>query len=251
MTVPVLRPLSMGEVLDTAFGLYRNQFVALVTIAAAMQILPGLLGVYLEVAGLSPLTDPLLFLLQLFLGFLFSSIAVAASTFVIAGAYLGRRVTASEAISRAMPFLLPLVILSALSGLLVMVGFLLLVIPGFIAIAGLALANTALVIEAPIRPMDAMRRSWDLTKGARGKVITTIFVGSLLMVIPMMVVLVIGSIGSVLGAWPLWIAPVLTLLLRIFIYPFVYAVVVVLYYDMRVRKEGFDLELMAAASGTA
>lgn len=249
MTAPILRPLSMGEVLDTAFGLYRNQFVALVTIAAAMQTLPGLLGVYIEVTGLSPLTHPLLFLLQFFLGLLFSSIAVVASTFVISGAYLDRQVTASEAISRALPFLVPLVILSALSGLVIMVGFILLIVPGFIAVAGLALANAALVIETPISPMDAMRRSWQLTKGARGKVITTIFVGSLLMVIPMMVVLIMGSIGSVLGFWPLWIAPVLTLALRIFIFPFVYAVVVVLYYDMRVRKEGFDLELMAAASG--
>ncbi|HET9065227.1 MAG TPA: hypothetical protein VFN22_05370 [Gemmatimonadales bacterium] len=249
MTAPILRPLSMGEVLDTAFGLYRNQFVALVTIAAVLQILPGLLGVYLEVTGLST-TNLGLMLLVLFIGFVFSSIAVAASTFVISGAYLGRQVTAGEAIPRALAFLLPLMVLSALSGLLITVGFLLLIIPGFIAIAGLALANAALVIETPISPMDAMRRSWELTKGARGKVMTTIFVGSLLLVIPMIVVSVIGVIGSALGLWPIWISPVLTLALRIFVYPFVYVVVVVLYYDMRVRKEGFDLELMASATGT-
>lgn len=250
MTVPLLRPLSVGEVLDTAFGLYRDQFVALVTIAAVLQAIPGLLSVYFEVTGLL-LTSPWLLVPEFFLGLLFASIAVAASTFVVSGAYLGKQVTAAEAIPRALAFLLPLLVLSALSGLVVGIGFLLLVVPGLIAVAGLALANAALVIEAPLSPMDAMRRSWQLTKGARGKVLITLFIGSLLLMVPMFVVGLIAGVGSALGLWPTWITPVLILAFRIFIYPFIYAVVVVLYYDMRVRKEGFDLELMAAASGSS
>ena len=40
---------------------------------------------------------------------------------------------------------------------------------------------------------------------------------------------------------------VITSLLSILIYPFFYVVLTVLYYDLRVRKEGFDLELLASA----
>ena len=35
-------------------------------------------------------------------------------------------------------------------------------------------------------------------------------------------------------------------LLNILIYPFVYVLTTILYYDLRVRKEGFDLEMLAA-----
>jgi hypothetical protein len=38
----------------------------------------------------------------------------------------------------------------------------------------------------------------------------------------------------------------LALILQVLISPFVYCTVTVAYYDLRVRKEGFDLEILAA-----
>ena len=40
-------------------------------------------------------------------------------------------------------------------------------------------------------------------------------------------------------------------LVQIFIYPLFYCVLTVAYYDLRVRKEGFDLELLASSLQTA
>jgi hypothetical protein len=40
-------------------------------------------------------------------------------------------------------------------------------------------------------------------------------------------------------------------LVQIFIYPLFYCVLTVTYYDLRVRKEGFDLELLASQLQTA
>jgi hypothetical protein len=40
---------------------------------------------------------------------------------------------------------------------------------------------------------------------------------------------------------------VIPLVLQVFVYPLVYVVQTVLYYDLRVRQEGFDLELLAGA----
>ena len=36
-------------------------------------------------------------------------------------------------------------------------------------------------------------------------------------------------------------------LVQMFIYPVLYCVLTVTYYDLRVRKEGFDLELLASS----
>ena len=43
------------------------------------------------------------------------------------------------------------------------------------------------------------------------------------------------------------LAIALTGLIQTFIYPLFYCVLTVAYYDLRVRKEGFDLELLASA----
>jgi hypothetical protein len=39
--------------------------------------------------------------------------------------------------------------------------------------------------------------------------------------------------------------------IQLFIYPLFYCVLTVAYYDLRVRKEGFDLELLASSLQTA
>src|ERR1051325_2096553 len=51
MATPLLRPLTVGEVLDVSFGLYRSLFAPLVVIAAVSQVIPVLLSVYMEAAG--------------------------------------------------------------------------------------------------------------------------------------------------------------------------------------------------------
>ncbi len=88
-------------------------------------------------------------------------------------------------------------------------------------------------------------------QGERLKVLATLVVAGLLLAIPAILVGVMSEVGSVLGIWPSWIRPVLSMAFGIFVYPFLYVVIVVLYYDMRVRKEGFDLELMARATARA
>ena len=40
-------------------------------------------------------------------------------------------------------------------------------------------------------------------------------------------------------------------IVQLFIYPLFYCVLTVTYYDLRVRKEGFDLELLASSLQTA
>ncbi|HEV8197090.1 MAG TPA: hypothetical protein VGP87_10650, partial [Gemmatimonadales bacterium] len=102
------------------------------------------------------------------------------------------------------------------------------------------------VLEMPENSTQAMGRSWELTKGFRGKVLLTMICVGLMFMVPTITVSVIwGILGASTGRVMVIGTEVLTSLLTILINPFFYVVLTVLYYDLRVRKEGFDLELLA------
>ena len=244
MAPPLLRPLSLGEVLDVSFGLYRARFVPMLLIAVVCRLLPILLAIYFEVRP----PTLLLFLLTSLLSLVLVAIAVAASTFVVSDAYLGRETTAGYALRRAMPFIWTLMGISLLSSLVTFLGAVLLIVPGLILLAGLLLSPVVAVIEGSRSSQAAMSRSWELSKGSKGKILLTILVAFLLLLVP---TIALGGFGGIIGAGagrPVALALiVIPLILQVFVYPFVYVVQTVLYYDLRVRKEGFDLEVLAAA----
>jgi len=245
MTAPALRPLSLGEVLDVGFGLYRMRFPALLVIAVACRLLPILIGVYLDAGELTPLNFGLRLGASL-LALVFSAVAVAASTFVVSEAYLGREISAGAALSGALTFTWRLVGISLLTSLVVGLGLLLFIVPGLILLTGFLLSPVAAVLEGR-RALAAMRRSWELTVGHKSKVFFVLLVSFLLLMLPL---LAVGALGGLFGmgeggASDLAVL-VLPLVIQVFVYPFVYVVQTVLYYDLRVRGEGFDLDLLAA-----
>ncbi|MBK7595011.1 MAG: hypothetical protein IPJ11_07130 [Gemmatimonadetes bacterium] len=243
MSAPVLRPLSAGEVLDVSFGVYRAHFVPLVTIAAITRVLPDSLGIYVERSG-GLLANVPLGLTHLLLSFVLSTIGIAATTSVVSEAYLGGTVRAVDAIRDAFGFIGRLLVSSIGSAMLIVTGLVLLIIPGIIAMSGLMLSSVVVVLED--KPgIDALQRSWDLSKGFRRKILAVIGITSLLLVVP---TIMIGAILAIRAGStePGILMMVATSILSIFVYPFVYVATVVLYYDIRVRKEGFDLELMAS-----
>lgn len=252
MAAPVLRPLSTGEVLDVSFGLYRSLFFPLVIVAVACRIVPDVISIYLQqVAGTSPLAifdHWELLLAEIVLGMVLSAVGVAASTYIVSGAYLGAPMTANIALANAMGLIGPLILVSVVSSIAIGVGFVVLIVPGVILFSGLVLATVVVVLEQPLGAFGALNRSWELTKGFRFKVFVSVFVAALLFAVPAMIVGVAGAIGAAAGAWSPLISQLLAVVLQIFVVPFVYVVITVLYYDLRVRKEGFDLELLATAT---
>ena len=260
MAPPVLRPLSAGEILDTSFTLYRRHFSALATVALICTGVPLVLRLLLESAGgfLANLTLSLLYLIVLVV---LNLIATAATVFIVSESYLGRPITAWEALGRSTPYVGTVLVCSLLFTLVVGLGFLLLFIPGVILAVGLVLAIPAVVLEPGLSPMQALSRSWRLTRGSRWRIFG---LGVVLMVLIYIPVVAVGAIFAVLlpasvtagpSAGSAMVAAVLGLaitgLVQIFIYPLFYCVLTVTYYDLRVRKEGFDLELLASQLQTA
>jgi hypothetical protein len=104
MQQPQLEPLSVGRILDVAFGLYRALFAPLLIVTLATASLPLAVSTYIEAAG-GPFEHPQLFLGNLVLNVVLGSIGTAAATIIVAEHYVGRAINAGEAFGRATPFL--------------------------------------------------------------------------------------------------------------------------------------------------
>lgn len=245
MTLSALRPLATGEVLDVAFSLYRRHFRTLMIVAVVSQGAALLLSVYVESAG-GIVGNPVTGLLYLVLSAIGTAVGMGASTRVIADAYLGRTTSPGAALAWVMPHAGRIFILSTVTTMLIVIGLILLVIPGIILGAGLAVATCALVLEG-LRPVEAMNRSWHLTRGHRWKVFLTLLVVVVLIYgVSFAALFAGGMVALVLASEQAAIALVAAVsgLLTLLVYPYAYAAVTVLYYDLRVRKEGLDLEIL-------
>lgn len=242
---PPLRPLTLGEILDVSFGLYRSMFLTLLVVGVAVHLAPVLIETYLQASGRIFLLD-LVNLGYWLVAIIMNSIGVAATTSIISEAYLGRRMSAGEALRRAMPLIWPLLVVSLLSSLLIGIGFMLLIVPGVILLSGLLLSSVAMVVEHPPRATTAMARSWELSKGHKGQVFGTVLVAFLLLLVPRVAVGVIWGLAG--GSRTALLPVVVSSILEVAVYPYLYTVITLVYYDLRIRKEGFDLDLLAQAS---
>ena len=279
MTPLTMRPLSVGEILDQAFALYRKHFGSLVLITVTcigfpLVVFGGLAALTLfGTEAPSGSTYAVLFLLGVLGYLILSQIAAGASVFVVSEGYLGRTIGPWTALGRAAPMIVPLIGLAILTGLVVGMGFLLglilFFIPGFVLLSGLALGTPCLVLEGPVGPTEAMNRSWALTKGYKWRMFGLLIVSWVLIVVAVLGATLVASIVvSFLVGSPLTdpsatetvsasarvggvLVQIVQLLVNVIISPFPYCVLTVAYYDLRVRKEGFDLEMLHAAMESA
>ncbi len=247
--LPTLRALSVGEILDASFTQYRRHFGTLATIVLVCELLPLALGAYLFAAGGS-LTSVMLAIPYVIAKVVLGAIAVGATVFVVSESYLGRMITASEAFHRVGPRVGAIIVGSLLFGITVAVGFLLFFVPGIVLGCGLVLAIPVIVLESGLEVSAAFSRSWALTHGHKWRMFGLLFTSLILLYLPAAALQ--GALNAVVptaqGAGIMqWIPAVVGMVVQVFLTPLLYCVLTVAYYDLRVRKEGFDLELLASS----
>lgn len=274
-----LRPLSVGEILDRSFGLFRRLAIPLIVVQLICVGLVVPLQSYFVAGGQQISVG---YFAVFLLGFLLSSLASAATALIISRTYLGARLAPVPAIGLALPKVVPLLLLSLSLGLILfvsllptlllvtaggamlqqaaaggasltvgviamLVGVLLMALPFFV-LAGLLVTTPALVIE-DLGAGRALTRSWQLTRGNRVRVIAVLFVTVVVLLIPYMGVAVLGVVltggANSGGAAALFTA--LSSLTSLVLTPLFYCVLTLMYYDLRVRREGFDLERLATS----
>ncbi len=178
---------------------------------------------------------------------LFSIPAAAAVMAAASDSYLGREVTVGGSARRAASRSLTLWLAAIAQGALMFIGFILLIVPAFIFFAWTAVMPPVVMLEhAGVN--DAFTRSRALAKGDVLRIVgmvgvTTILVVLLTFAVTAAVLLVAGGesrLGTAAGNF-----------VTILVYPIVPVVTTLLYYDLRIRKEGFDLELLADSLGAS
>lgn len=242
MPPATLRPRSIPELLDATFEVLRLHYVDIVSIAAVLWV-PAILVMAVR--------SPLWQLLGLVLYMVANAATVGAVVILVSGTYLGQQTTIADALRGAFARLGALVGTALYQGVLVLLGLILLVIPAFIFFAWVFAMPMAVVLEGR-SVSDAFSRSKELARGNVGRILLTLGVTWLITVVVSAAFgLVAGTLFAATGTLASSLA---SSLIRgigsILVAPLFSAVATLLYYDLRMRKDGFDLEIMARELGT-
>ena len=283
-TTPGLRPLGLGEILDVGIKLYLRHWrplmlcvVGLVlpaqvlTVLALLSVSPDVLDPTTSGAALEPGDEEAVLvaygITSLLQGLVYA-IATAACFKAVSDAYVGAEPGARRSLAfavKALPRLLLLGLLFILGftvvfgGLALLgpvalaAGLMLLLVPLVWLLISWSLAVPALLFEGG-SPWSALSRSFRLVKGRWWQIFGVLVVGVILVgflagilqailqyvpavladgdqVVLAVAAIVAGTVGSVITT------------------PFTAAVVTLLYFDQRVRREGFDLRQLAEGLG--
>ena len=262
---PQLRPLSVGEMLDAGFRLFNARFVTLV-LCVLVPVAPLLIVSTLLQASVNPAafdvdstetvsggTALAGTLIGWTLQYAAAALAIAACFRAISAAYLGEQAGVGESLRYGLGRLLPLFVAWILFLIIFLIGFVALFIPCIWLGTKFSMTFPAVMFERK-GPFRALGRSWSLTRGNFWRTLGTLLVAVLIWFVLQLVVGIF--VGAVLGASnsisELTVAIVVTLLNLIVLaltYPLWAAVTTVIYYDLRVRNEGFDLQLLAQGMG--
>ena len=259
----ILRPLSTSELLDRTFHLYRNNFVVFFAIAAIPQLV--ILALQLLIARLVLGNRPEglgLWVLPLsVVGLICVEVSQAATVVAVSNVHLDRPVRIGEAFAAIRGSVGRVIWISFAISWIIGFGFVLLIVPGILWALKYAFATPVTVLEGTDL-IETQRRSGDLTSGRRGRIFV---VYGLLLILTSVVsacfdfVLGLGSplhpdvtFTSVRYA----LTAASGFLSNSLVTPLLTIALTLLYYDERVRKEGFDLQLMitnleGGASGAA
>ncbi len=276
MNAQRLRPLGIGDIFDEGFDLYKRNFVFLLLATAAVVVpldillafvtprfLPSLYTLF-GVTGsrsdafwvwtISALARAVFFL-PLYI------VAVGPAVAAAAARYLNQPMTVEAAFRLSLRKTPALLLAALMTGLLLALGLALCGVVWLVVATQLLFTLQAVLIEN-MGPGRAMRRSGAVTSGYGFKVFgCLVLLGLVLYVVGLGLRLPLAYVahslfsyapgaGSLSGAGANAQEQVVSLLssglAHLLLLPFTICVLTVLYFDLRIRKEGMDIEMLAA-----
>lgn len=275
-----LRPLSTGEILDRTFTLYRRNFLLFLGISAIPHVLVlvlNLVRVSLTASSLpkatlhaghvtaAPAAMPSLTgimagaivgLLVLVVSLVAYLLSQGGTVFAVSEIYLGRSVTITESFRRVSGELLNLFGVVMLNGLATLAGFICLIIPGIYLLCRLIVCVPAALVEN-IGARDSLERSFELTRGNAGRAFVILllyfavtFAAAGLFAWPFLIIMAVVAQKdpSQMILW-LQMTQVGSFVANVLVTPILTIASAILYYDLRVRREAFDIQLMMNPTG--
>jgi hypothetical protein len=268
-----LRPLGIGETLDAAIKLYTKNAVKLWALVASVIVPIAVVSIIVRRLALP--SDVFVFQGQLYttttsgtngagglaglivivvLGFLGQLLVTGAVVKLQLDAYLGHAPSLGEAFEFAGRRIFSLIWFAILLTVMLVIGFFLLFIPFFWLIVSSCVAIPALMLEG-LGGFGALNRSIELVGGRWFAtffrlLVALLMYGVLLFVVGLIVVALTKGVSIHNVTAFLIVDQTLRTIGSILLLPFVAAVVNVIYVDLRVRKEGLDIEMLASNLGS-
>lgn len=248
--VPSSRDVTIGDVIASTINVALKNFTTLFMMSALfylpglifqMMTLPDLSDPTAGVFGANVLGASVVGIISIILQF----VLVAAMTSAVFTALQGKKAEFGPSISQGFSRVLPVLGVSLLASLAMVVGLLFLLVPGIFLMIVLAVSVPAVVVER-VGVFEAMNRSMDLTRGYRWRILG-LFVVVILILIGLTLVfgLVLGLFAVLLGG-NLQVAVIVGWLADVIFGIFAAALTAVLYFKLRMAKEGLDLGQIAA-----
>lgn len=268
---PDLRPLGIGEMVDAAIRLFRTHFRTLIKISAAVLVPLGLVQLIATIIVgpadltsfisvdvnatpeevLGPLVPAYVVLgVTSILTSLGSVLVEGASITALAQVYQGQEPDWRSSLRAGLRRFIPLTLSTILMYLVAGIGLIFCLAPGIFLWTMWSVSAAALVTEQK-GPVAALRRSWQLVKGRFWPVLGAMALGYLLYYVISQIISVVTGVITVIGtlnsdSFSFVPTVIGTIIVSVLAAPFLAAMVTIVYFDLRVRKEGYDLELMAA-----
>ncbi len=260
-----VRPMSVGELIDGGFQLMKRRLSVLVKIAAIVVVPVQVLIVLIQlssrvdsnsITSTDALGDPHFnagnfrafvagTILVFLLGFLAQIIAAGAMTHVVSNDYLGGLTDSSTSIRFAFRRFFALLVSGILIALGTLAGSIACILPGIFLSIAWSVATPALIVEhlgparALSRSMRLVRPRWWPTFGFRILLQLMTVIPGLFITIPVGLFFGSNTTSAIIAGG------VATTVISLFVTPFSAATIVLLYFDLRVRNEGFDLQMLA------
>lgn len=254
---PGLPPRGIGEILSTAFEIYKANAQSLLMIVAIVVVPLTFISAFIGGVVFAPETETVLIfgesvetvsarsagaaiivaLLTAVIGVIISAVLQAAIMRGAAQGSIGDPVDIDASYKWGFARFGSVILISILVGLAVAGGLILFIIPGLIFAVMFSVAIPALVVEN-LRGTDAMSRSWNLVKGYFWHAVGVIILAG---IITAVVGGIIGAIGGAISSnW--FVSWIFQAIAQIITAPFAAIVSVLLYLDLRARREALSAE---------
>jgi MFS family permease len=260
-----LHPMTLSDILDGAFKLYKANVVTILIIAGAFIVPVNLISAFLQrdtFGGKSifdAINDPnsidttndnriITSLIVTLVGIVLAPLIAGAVSRVVSASYLGQREPPGSALIVTLKRSWALLIAFVLVHIMEVFGFALCIFPGICVMTMFVSVAPAIVVER-LGPLRGMARSWRLSAARFWPVMgIALLSGLLASMLGNILVTPFTFAAFAIGYHWGWILIALsTIVASLITQPFVAIVATLIYFDLRIRKEGFDLEMIAAA----
>ncbi len=232
-----LRNYSFGETIGKGFNLYFDNFLYVIGISLILYLPAYYLGFFAKPPETDDFNMKQFYVLLYFIitGYFLSAFI----TNIVSKKYLGKTLSMSDYFLASFPLLTSIFLLALLETVLTILGFILLVVPGLILAVGYSVSMNILVVER-LSAVESLKRSWRLTQGKRWRIFGLIILYGVTNFL-----LTYSIVTMLAGDYYPYVYDITGYILSALLGPIGPCIFVVVYFNLRVEKEGFNVEHLA------